>query len=93
VHERDYILTVHEDVRASRRAERHMENGPILGGVDARAREHRLRPLAEAGGVGQRHKEAQRLAGHAVLRKVQVKVARGRGEPLAAGCVRGEQVA
>ena len=68
----------------ARVAQRDVQDGAVLGGVDVLAAEHRLGALAQPGALGQRHEQPDRLAGQPVLRVVEVQVAGPAGQLLAA---------
>ena len=85
------VLAVHDDGRASRRAQGHVQDGPVLRDVDLLAAEHGVDPRAQAGFLGQLQEQLERFVGDAILRVVEVE-ARGLGrQALAAlGIVREE---
>ena len=93
VHLRDDVDAVDDERLPSWHAQRDVEDGAVLGDVDAVAAEHRLGPLAQAGLLGELQEEAERLVGDAVLRVVEVQASPLRRQPLAARRVVGEQVA
>ena len=55
-----------------RRAQRHVQNGPVFGDVDLLAPEHGVDPLAQAGFLGQLQQELERLIGDAILRVIEI---------------------
>ena len=63
---------------ASRRAQRHVQDGPLLGDVDLLAAKHGVDPLAQAGFLGQLKQQLERFVGDAILRVIEVN-ARGLG--------------
>ena len=55
------VLPVDHDPSVPRRAERHVERGPILGHVDPVATEHRIDALAQAALLRELDEEPDRL--------------------------------
>ena len=87
------VLAVHDDGRAARRTQRHVQHGTVLGDVDLLAAEHRVDPLAQPAFLGELQQQLQRLVGDAILRVVEVD-ADGLGrQPLAALGIVGEELA
>src|ERR1700722_13565940 len=69
-----------------------MQDGAILGDVDALAGEHRRRALDKTGLLGQLDKQTDRLVGYAVLRVVQIEARTLGRETLATCAVHSEQL-
>ena len=87
-----HVLAVDDDRRALGRAQRHVQDGAVLGDVDLLAPEHGVDPLAQAGLLGQLQQELERLVGDAILRVVEVEPDRLGRQPLAALGVVGEEL-
>src|SRR5690606_25579148 len=82
----------HDRLRA-RRAQRHMQYGATLGGVDLLAAEHRFDLLWQIAGVGKITQAMHRVGGDALLRVVQIQSDRFGGQRLAAGRIGREELA
>ncbi len=80
------------DDGAARGAERGVQDGAVLGGVDALAAVHRVAPSGHVGGLGQLPQQRQRLVGDELLGVVDVQVADAEGVPLTAVRVVGEEL-
>ena len=78
---------------ASRRAQRRVQHGALLGDVDLVSAEHRVDALAQSAVLRQRHQQAQRLIGDAVLGVVQIQSRRFRAHALAAPRIFREEIA
>ena len=87
------VDAVDTDVGTARRAQRHVQHRAVLGAVDALAGEHGVDALAQAGLVGQRQQQAQRLVGDALLGIVQVDAGGLQRQAFAALGIGGEQLA
>ena len=88
-----HILTVDQDVRVTRRAQRDVENGATFSGIDALARIHGVDAGAEPTCGGQTHQQAQRFVGDAVFGIVQIEPDGFEGQSLATPRIVGEQLA
>ncbi len=93
VHGRHHVLAVHLDDGAARGAQRGVQDGAVLGGVDLVAAEHRVPQLGHAGGLGQLAQQAEGLVRHQLLGVVHVQVTDLQGVAAAALGVGGEQLA
>ena len=93
MHVADDVLAVDVQHAAGRHAQRHVEDGAVLGRVDVLAREHRVTVRGDVGGVGQVHEEAHGLVGHPLLRVVEDEVGRLRRHAPRPLRVVGEEVA
>src|SRR6185312_10502666 len=87
------VVAVHEDLLAAWRAQRHVQHGAILGGVDALAAEHRRDAALEVARRGQRAQQAQGIVVDALLGVVVVQARSLGHQALAALRVGGEQLA
>ena len=87
-----HVLTVDRQCRIARQAQRGVQHGAILRGVDVFARVHRIAALFQPGRAGQIHQQCQRLAVDPVLAVVDVEVADGQGQIPAAVVVGGEEL-
>ena len=88
---RHHVLAVDDDGCSSRRAQGHVQDGPVFRDVDLLAPEHGVDALAQAGFLGQLQEQLERFVGDAVLRVVEVDAHRLGGHALAAlGVVREE---
>ena len=77
----DHVLAVDHQREPSGHPQRHVEHGPVLGGVDVLAGEHRVAMLLHARPGGPRAiRASQRLGGDPVLRVVEGQVGGGRGQ-------------
>ncbi len=87
------VHPVNQQRGAPRHTQGHVQDGAILGDVDALAGEHRRRALGKARLLGQLDEQTDRLLGYAILRVIQVEAwALGR-EALSPSRVHGEQIA
>ena len=87
------ILAVDDDRRASRRAQRHVQHGAVLGEVDLVAAEHGVDALrAGPHSSAELEQQPQRLVGDAVLRVVEIDAGGLGREPFAALGVVGEEL-
>ena len=93
VHIRHHVLTVDLDHRVARGAQRGVQHGPVLGGVDLLAAEHGVPEPEDVGGGGQFAQQPQGVVGDEVLGVVDVQVADPEGVRGAAAGVGGEQLA
>ncbi len=93
MHLRHHVLAVDHDRGASRRAQRDVQHGPVLGDVDLLAVEHRVDAGAQPGSLRELDEKRERLVGDAVLRVVEIDAGRFRRHPLAPRGVVGEQLA
>jgi len=84
-------MSVDQDARASRRAQRHVQHGTPLRDVDLVATEHGVAPLGHAALLGKLQQQPHGLVGDAVLRIVQVKPRGFDGQALAAPRIVGEE--
>ena len=66
------VFAVNQDRLPLRRAQRYVQDGPLLGHVDLLAREHRIDPRAQPGLFGELQQQIQRFVGDAVLRVVEI---------------------
>jgi hypothetical protein len=71
VHVGHHVLAVHHERRVAGQAQRGVQYGPVLAGVDALPGEHRLGALGQAGAAGQRGQQRQGVPGDAVLGVVE----------------------
>ena len=78
LHVADDVLAVDVQLAAGRHAQRHVEDGAVLGRVDVLAGEHGVAMLLDLGGPGHVHEEAQRLVGRPLLGVVEDEVGRRR---------------
>ena len=92
-HLRHHIGAVDEDRLIEGVAQRHVQDGAALGGVDLLARKHLLPPAGEIRLLGQRHQQAHRLFGDAVLGIVEEHVAQPHREAGETPGIGGEQLA
>ncbi len=92
VHVGHDIVSVDDDALVAWRAERHVEDGSVLGDVDLLAGEHRVDPRTQSRRFRQPHQEADGLVGDAVLRVVEVETRGFEREPFATTGILGEQV-
>ena len=65
---------------ASRRAQRHVQDGPVFRDVDLLAPEHGVDARPQAGLLGQLQQQLERLVGDAILRVVEVEARRLGGQ-------------
>ena len=93
MHLRHDVLAVDIDPLAPRRAQRDVQDGPVLGDVDLLAGEHRVAALRDAALLRKLEQQPQRLAGDPVLRVVQEDALGLEHEGLAAFRIRREQIA
>ena len=80
VHVGDDVLAVDGQCRIGRQAQRGVQDGAVLGGVDVGAGEHVVADLLETDLAGQAHQEFEGLAQHPVLGVVDVQIADVDGE-------------
>ncbi len=93
VHFRDDVLACHEDRGVTGGAQRDVEGGAGLGGVDDIAPEHRLDALPQAAGFGEGDEETERFVRDPVLGVVEVDAPSLNRQPCASSRVGGEEVA
>ena len=93
VHVGHDVLPVDDEGLVFGHAQRHMEHGAVLRGVDVRTREHGVAPRLDAGRPGQVEQEGQRLVGDPVLGVVQDQVAPAGRQTRRPGGVAGEELA
>ena len=72
------VFAIDDDRGAFGRAERHVQDGPLLGEIDLLAAKHGVDPLAQAGLVRELKKKLQRLIGDAVLGVIEKQIPRPR---------------
>ena len=75
VHVAGDILAVHREPFPFGQAQRDMEDGPVLGGVDVIAGEHGVAAGLHPGGSGHAQQEPHRLVGDAVLGVIEHQIA------------------
>ncbi len=92
VHVGDDVLAIDHDGRTARRAQRHVQHGPVLRDVDLVAAKHRVDALAQARLLGQLQQQLQRFVGDAVLGIVEIEARRLDRQLLAAVRIVGEQL-
>ena len=93
LHVADDVLAVHVQLAARRHAQRHVQDGAVLGRVDVLAREHGVAMRFDLGRVGHVHEETHGLVGHPLLRVVEDEVGRPRRHPARPLGVVGEELA
>ncbi len=93
VHLGDDVLAVDDDRLASRGAERHMQDGPVLAHVDLLAGEHGVTLRLEVLRARERREQPDGLVVDAVLRIVEKEPGRIEGEAFGAPGIGGEKVA
>jgi len=91
VHAGHHVRPVEDDRLGPRGPQRHVQHRAILGGVDPRAREHRVDPVAEPARLREPHEQRQRAVGEPLLGVVREQAAGLEGEPLGAVVVRREE--
>ena len=92
VHVGDHVLAIHGQSGVAGKAQRGVQHGAILGGVDVLTGQHGVAARFEAGRAGEVGQQAQRLAGHPVLAVVDIQVSDGQRQIAAPGRVLGEQL-
>ena len=85
------VLAIHEDGRASGRAQGHVQHGAVFCEVDFLAAEHGLHALAQVGFPRQLNQQLEGLVGDAVLRIIQEQAGRFRRQAFAALGILGKQ--
>ena len=93
VDSRHHVEAVDQDVLVARSAQRDVQDGPALGGVDLFARVHRVDTSAESASGRQTDQQAQRLVGDAEFGVVEIQADGFGGQALASPGVVGEQLA
>ena len=73
-----HVLAVHDDGGPSRRAQGHVQHGPVFRDVDSLPAEHGVDPPSQAGFLGQLKEKLEGFVGDPVLRVIQ-KEAHGLG--------------
>jgi hypothetical protein len=90
---RHHVLAVHPDRDVARGAQRHVQHGAVLGGIDPLAAEHRVDACAQADALGQLEQQPQGLVGDEVLCVVEVQPHRVERQAFGAPRVSGEEIA
>jgi hypothetical protein len=93
VHLFDHVDAVDDQRAPARHAQRHVQDGAILGDVDVLAGEHRFAALLHPALLGQLPEQQQRLVADPVLGEVEVEAGAVGDQPLAALGVGGEEIA
>ena len=88
-----HVLAAGREAFARGRTQRHVQRRAVLGGVHVLAAEHRLAPLLQPAGVGQREQQPQRLVVDPLLGVVEVQPGAFGDQALAAPRVGIEQLA
>ena len=86
------VLAIDDDGCSSRRAQRHVQDGAVLGDVDLLAAEHGVDPRAQAGFLRQLQEQLEGFVGDAILRVVEEDAHRLGRHPLAAPWVIREEL-
>ena len=89
---RHHVPAVENDRLATRRPQRHMQHGAVLGDIDPVAAKHGVDVRAQPRLLGQLQQQRNRRVGHAILRIVEIDPCRLRGQALAAARIVGEQL-
>ena len=92
VHPGHHVLAVDQDRRARTVAQRRVQDGAVLGGVDLVAPEHAFPPALDVGLAGEVEQQRHGLGGDAVLGVIEEHLADGKREALESLRVPGEQV-
>jgi len=92
VHLAHHVAAVDHQAGTPLGAQRHVEDGTVLGGVDVLPREHGVDPLPQAGPVGQGHQEPEGLGRDPLLGRVEGQAVVIDGQRRGASRVGGEQV-
>ena len=88
---RHHVLAVDDDRCSFRRAQGHVQDGPVFRDVDLLASEHGVDPRAQAGFLGQLQEELEGFVGDAILRVIEEEAHRlGRHALAARGIIREE---
>ena len=87
------IVAVAENLLAPWCTQRHVEHRTVLGRVDFLTGEHRVDPLPQAAGLGEREEQRGRLVGDPLFRVIDVQAAGVEHEPLAPAGVGREELA
>ncbi len=74
-------------------AQRDMQDGAVLRGVDRLAGEHALAQAGDIGGLGQGNEQADGLVGYPVLGIIEREIAEAQGKPRKALRIVGKQIA
>ncbi len=85
------VLAVHDDRRAARGAQGHVQDGAVLRDVDLLAAEHGVDALAQAGFLGQLQSSVSVFVRDAILRVIEIDADRFGRQALAACRVVGEE--
>ena len=93
VHVGYHVLPVDLERGTTRHAQRHVQHGTVLGGVDVAAREHGIPPLFDPGTAGHRHQASQGVVGDPVLRVVEREIPGRHRHPRTPPRVAGEELA
>ena len=80
MHLRHHVDAVDDEAGVAWQPQRGVQHRAILGDVDVLARQHGVSPLRHADLLGEVDQGIQDLAGHQVLRQVDVQVTGGEGE-------------